>query len=82
MLASAAEQQIRRNIFNQRVDTNEEISVTRACIVGWAHAAFGKLDDSDVESLIAPVSGEALAHAGILETCGCLPVEELEAASA
>jgi acetyl-CoA C-acetyltransferase len=39
--------------------------VTRACIVGWAHTVFGKLDDPDVESLIARVSGEALAHAGI-----------------
>jgi acetyl-CoA C-acetyltransferase len=39
--------------------------VTRACIVGWAHTAFGKLDDPDVESLIARVSGEALAHAGM-----------------
>ena len=25
----------------------------RACIVGWAHTPFGKLDDPDVESLIA-----------------------------
>jgi len=49
---------------------------------GWVHTAFGKLDDPDVESLIARVSGEALAHASILETCGCLPVEEPEAASA
>ena len=39
--------------------------MTRACIVGWAHTPFGKLDDPDVESLMARVSGEALAHAGI-----------------
>jgi acetyl-CoA C-acetyltransferase len=39
--------------------------VTRACIVGWAHTPFGKLDDPDVESLMGRVSGEALAHAGI-----------------
>ncbi|GJE61256.1 acetyl-CoA acetyltransferase [Methylobacterium trifolii] len=39
--------------------------MTRACIVGWAHTPFGKLEDPDVESLIARVSGEALAHAGL-----------------
>lgn len=39
--------------------------MTRACIVGWAHTPFGKLEDPDVESLMARVSGEALAHAGI-----------------
>jgi acetyl-CoA C-acetyltransferase len=37
----------------------------RACIVGWAHTPFGKLEDPDVESLIARVSGQALEHAGI-----------------
>ena len=39
--------------------------MTRACIVGWAHTPFGKLEDPDVESLIARVSGEALTHAGV-----------------
>jgi acetyl-CoA C-acetyltransferase len=39
--------------------------MTRGCIVGWAHTSFGKLDDPDVESLMARVSGEALAHAGV-----------------
>ncbi len=39
--------------------------MTRACIVGWAHSPFGKLDDPDVESLMARVTGEALAHAGV-----------------
>src|SRR3954468_4404189 len=39
--------------------------MTRACIVGWAHTPFGKLEDPDVESLIARVSGEALIHAGV-----------------
>ncbi|EIM29918.1 acetyl-CoA acetyltransferase [Microvirga lotononidis] len=39
--------------------------MTRASIVGWAHTPFGKLEDPDVESLMARVSGEALAHAGI-----------------
>jgi acetyl-CoA C-acetyltransferase len=39
--------------------------MTRGCIVGWAHTPFGKLEDPDVESLMARVSGEALAHAGV-----------------
>jgi acetyl-CoA C-acetyltransferase len=36
-----------------------------ACIVGWAHSLFGKLDDPDVESLIGRVAGAAIADAGI-----------------
>ncbi len=36
-----------------------------ACIVGWAHSPFGKLDDPDVESLIGRVAGAAIADAGI-----------------
>ena len=36
-----------------------------AAIVGWAHTAFGKLNDETVESLIVRVAGEALADAGI-----------------
>lgn len=39
--------------------------MTRACIVGWAHSPFGKLEDPDVESLIGRVAGEALDHAGL-----------------
>lgn len=39
--------------------------MSHACIVGWAHSPFGKLEDPDVESLMARVSGEALAHAGV-----------------
>jgi acetyl-CoA C-acetyltransferase len=39
--------------------------MSKACIVGWAHTPFGKLDDPDIESLIGRASGEALAHAGI-----------------
>ena len=37
----------------------------RAVIVGWAHTAFGKLDDPDVESLITRVSTAALEHAEV-----------------
>src|ERR1700676_2411965 len=36
-----------------------------ACIVGWAHTPFGKLNGETVESLIVRVAGEALADAGV-----------------
>ena len=36
-----------------------------ACIVGWAHTPFGKLNDETVESLIVRVANEALADAGV-----------------
>src|ERR671911_2204401 len=36
-----------------------------ACIVGWAHTPFGKLDNETVESLIVRVTRDALAHAGV-----------------
>ncbi|MBX3568000.1 MAG: acetyl-CoA acetyltransferase [Rhizobiaceae bacterium] len=36
-----------------------------ACIVGWAHSRFGKLEGESLEGLITQVAGEALAHAGI-----------------
>jgi acetyl-CoA C-acetyltransferase len=36
-----------------------------ACIVGWAHTPFGKLDNETVESLIVRVTNEAMEHAGI-----------------
>src|SRR5919202_7150798 len=36
-----------------------------ACIVGWAHTPFGKLDNETVESLIVRVAAAALADAGI-----------------
>jgi acetyl-CoA C-acetyltransferase len=42
----------------------EETSMT-ACIVGWAHTPFGKLDTESVESLIVRVANEALEHAGL-----------------
>ncbi len=37
-----------------------------ACIVGWAHTPFGKLNGETVESLIVRVATEALADAGIV----------------
>jgi len=36
-----------------------------ACIVGWAHSPFGKLEGETVENMIVGVANEALAHAGI-----------------
>jgi acetyl-CoA C-acetyltransferase len=36
-----------------------------ACIVGWAHTAFGKLTGETVESLIVRVANEALADAAV-----------------
>jgi acetyl-CoA C-acetyltransferase len=36
-----------------------------ACIVGWAHSRFGKLEGETLESLITKVASEAMAHAGI-----------------
>jgi acetyl-CoA C-acetyltransferase len=36
-----------------------------ACIVGWAHTAFGRLEGETVESLVVRVAREALADAGV-----------------
>ena len=36
-----------------------------ACIIGWAHTAFGKLDNETVESLVVRAATGALADAGI-----------------
>lgn len=36
-----------------------------ACIIGWSHTKFGKLEGEDVESLIARVAVDAIANAGI-----------------
>ncbi|KQZ15751.1 acetyl-CoA acetyltransferase [Mesorhizobium sp. Root554] len=36
-----------------------------ACIVGWAHSRFGKLEGETLEGLITKVALEALEHAGI-----------------
>jgi acetyl-CoA C-acetyltransferase len=39
--------------------------MTEACIVGWAHSPFGKLEDPDIEALIGRVAGAALEDAGV-----------------
>jgi acetyl-CoA C-acetyltransferase len=36
-----------------------------ACIIGWAHTPFGRLDGETVESLVVRAATEALADAGI-----------------
>ena len=36
-----------------------------ACIVGWAHSRFGKLEGETLESLIVKVARDAMEHAGI-----------------
>ena len=36
-----------------------------ACIVGWAHTPFGRLDGENIESLIKRVTLEAIADAGL-----------------
>lgn len=36
-----------------------------ACIVGWGHSPFGRLDSEDLESLIVGVSRKAMADAAI-----------------
>ena len=39
--------------------------MTEACIIGWAHTPFGRLEGEDVESLIGRAGGDAIADAGI-----------------
>ncbi len=39
--------------------------MTEACIVGWAHSPFGKLEDRDIESLIERVVRPAIEDAGV-----------------
>ena len=36
-----------------------------ACIVGWAHTPFGRLEGETLEGLIVRVATQALADAGI-----------------
>lgn len=39
--------------------------MTEACIVGWAHSPFGKLEAPDIEQLMALVSRAAIEDAGV-----------------
>ncbi len=36
-----------------------------ACIIGWAHSRFGKLEGEDIESLIVKVGTDAIRDAGL-----------------
>src|SRR5688572_30000712 len=36
-----------------------------ACIVGWGHTKFGKLEGMDLEALVKAAASEAIADAGI-----------------
>jgi acetyl-CoA C-acetyltransferase len=56
----------------ENATNSKEIAMT-ACIVGWAHTPFGKLDAETVESLVVRVANEALADAGI----GAADVDEI-----
>lgn len=38
---------------------------TSASIIGWAHTAFGKSEETDVQALLAQVSTAAVEHAGV-----------------
>src|SRR5262249_7686251 len=40
-------------------------TIMTACIIGWAHTPFGRLEGETVESLIVRVATEALADAGV-----------------
>jgi acetyl-CoA C-acetyltransferase len=48
----------------KRPKFGKETTMT-ACIVGWAHTPFGRLEGETVESLIVKVAGEALTDAGV-----------------
>ncbi|HUZ73860.1 MAG TPA: acetyl-CoA acetyltransferase [Stellaceae bacterium] len=37
-----------------------------ACIVGWSHSRFGRLEGEDVEALILRVAGDAIRDAGLV----------------
>src|SRR5438094_1901660 len=50
---------------NDKEDRNRQQIIVTACIVGWAHTPFGRLEGETVESLIARVAGDALADAAI-----------------
>ncbi len=39
--------------------------MSEACIVGWAHSPFGKLEDPDVETLMGRVARAAIEDAGV-----------------
>jgi len=54
------------NEFAQENDqSSAEESAMTACIVGWAHTPFGRLEGETVESLIVRAANDALTDAGV-----------------
>jgi acetyl-CoA C-acetyltransferase len=54
------------NEFAQENDqSSAKENAMTACIVGWAHTPFGRLDGETVESLIVRAANDALTDAGI-----------------
>src|SRR6478736_6523616 len=51
--------------FRAVIDWADQEAAMTACIVGWAHSRFGKLEGETLESLIVKVANEAMEHAGI-----------------
>jgi acetyl-CoA C-acetyltransferase len=45
--------------------SDAKIATPDACIVGWAHSPFGKLEEPDLEALLARVGRAAVEDAGI-----------------
>jgi len=39
--------------------------MNRPHIIGWGHTPFGKLDNSDIESLVRQAALPAIANAGL-----------------
>jgi acetyl-CoA C-acetyltransferase len=50
---------------NHLIDSEEQEAAVTACIVGWAHTPFGRLEGETLESLIVRVATQALADAGV-----------------
>ncbi len=48
--------------------SDARMAVPEACIVGWAHTPFGKLEEPDLEALLARVGRAAIEDAGIEPT--------------
>src|SRR5215472_18519385 len=51
-------------VWNKALGFPQESSMT-ACIIGWAHTPFGRLENETVESLVVGAATAALNDAGI-----------------
>src|SRR6202790_1018489 len=52
-------------VAEESVQNSAKEAVMTACMVGWAHTPFGRLDTASVERLIVRVANDALADAGV-----------------